>query len=207
MKIRPWFTAVLAACLSCALSGCQAFLYPLISDKNAIEDTRVEGKHQWTANGEPCDVVVTKVRAGAYKASVTQSAGKTELLLQLTKIKGQIFFQLSAFPAEPAKQLDDQSGEGMEWAFLTRLTSRPTYLVGKIVSFDPHLRITFFDTRSAAQKYLPKDIGDSFQSFPLEYSHPQRFDGLVIMPPDKLREFIESAADDPTSFVDWGFAK
>jgi hypothetical protein len=205
MKTRSWVTAVVAACLCCSLSGCQGFLYPLINDKNAIEDARVEGEHHWNASGEPCDVVVTKVRKGAYKAVVTQPEGKTDLLLQLTKIKGQIFFQLSAYPVDSAEPLED--ARGMEWAFLNTLTSRPTYLVGKIVSFEPHLRITFFNSRTALQNHYTKDFGDSFQSIPLEYAHPQKFDGLVIMPPDKLREFIEASMNDPTAFVDWGFAK
>jgi len=208
MRVRSWFTAFVVVCLSFALSGCQAFLYPLIDDKNAIEDVRVEGVHHWNAlNGEPCDVVVTKVHKGAYKAIVTQPEGKTELLLQLTKIKDQIFFQLSAYPMETSKQLNEQDLEGMEWTLLNSFTSRPTYLIGKIVSFEPHLRITFFDSRVASQKHFSRDMVDAYQSIPFEYAHPQKFDGLVVMPPDKLRELLEAAADDPSSFVDWGFAK
>ena len=205
--MKRWLLTLLAIGISCGLSGCEGFLYPLISNKDAIEDPRVEGLHEWKDNGEPCSVLVTKVHSNAYKAVVTFPEGKTELLLQLMKIRDQIFFQLSSYPPEPINHPDEQAAEGMYWAFLNTLTSRPTYLIGKIVSFEPHLRITFFNSREAAHKYFPPELADSFKSYPIEYDHPQKFDGLVVLPPDKLRKFVEESADNPDAFADLGYAK
>jgi len=209
MKQRSFWLGLIA-CVFCALlCGCQSFLYPLITDKNALEDPRIEGKHQWMANGEAYEAIITKVKQGAYKALVTSPEGKTELLVKLTKIKDQTFFQLSAFPQEFTKKVDEQTGEGMNWATLITLTQRPNYVIGKIVSFEPHLRITFFNASAAAEKYFSGDLSGSYHSYPTESSGDisQKVGALIVVPPDKLRAFIERACNDPACFTDSGFAE
>lgn len=194
--------------LTVFLCGCQAFLYPLIDEKNAIEEPQVEGTHEWTVDGEKYEAVITKVHPGTYRAAVSSSLGKTELLLRLTKIKDQIFFQLSAYPKDFARPVDESGGEGMDWAMLESFTQRPTYLIGKIVSFKPHLRITFFNASEAAQKYFSEDMTDSYKPYSMASpTQTGRVGALIVFASDKLRAFVERAADDPSCFSDLDFAK
>lgn len=189
------------------LCGCQSFLYPLITDANAVEEPKIEGTHHWRIRGDDYQVVISKVAKTAYKAVVTAPEGKVDLLVRLTKIKGQLFFQLSSYPVESLKKLDEQAGEGMEWVTLVTLTQRPNYLIGKVVSFEPHLRITFFDVLAAGEKHWSEEMADSYHSYPRESSGGSGPGALVIVPPDKLRAYIERAADDPKCFQDLGFAE